>query len=348
MKSRDATMTDLESGPLPVVYYTITDWDQHYEVNTENRAWRPGQDFRQGPIGYLRIKARRDWNHRLILLYQLVGEEMWAAIGMFEKLAQVVACEPRPHREGGIIRYSDRKPASLEQIAKMLLISAERASWLMEMLTHPDVGWVQRSNSTSNSESNNKSQFCAQGAICPTPAETGRNLPPPANPPKSARIAELRVSAESRRNPQKPADFAEKRLSIQSQVKSRTETEIKSNVTSNPRREDRTESAPSDLDKNLSRSHDSTRFAFLSALKTLLRPSTRADIQTLVNCWDWLDGEIGQGRAPPERRQEVLGLAADCQRGDVPISVFLSRMREQYAYVPPTRRTMQLRGECDV
>jgi len=199
-------MTDLESGPLPVVYYTITDWDQHYEVNTENRAWRPGQDFRQGPIGYLRIKARRDWNHRLILLYQLVGEEMWAAIGMFEKLAQVVACEPRPHREGGI----------------------------------------------------------------------------------------------------------------------------------------------SDLDKNLSRSHDSTRFAFLSALKTLLRPSTRADIQTLVNCWDWLDGEIGQGRAPPERRQEVLGLAADCQRGDVPISVFLSRMREQYAYVPPTRRTMQLRGECDV
>jgi hypothetical protein len=125
-----------------MTHYCITDWDINYEVNKDNRSWKPGQAFREGPIPEIRVKARRDWNHRFVMLNRLIGEESWAALGMFEKLCQIVACEWRPQRVGGIIRYSDGQPATVEQIARMFCVNVERIQSILDALSHPHVCWV--------------------------------------------------------------------------------------------------------------------------------------------------------------------------------------------------------------
>ncbi|MBN1510702.1 MAG: hypothetical protein JXB13_01685, partial [Phycisphaerae bacterium] len=91
-------------------YYRIVDWDEHYEVDRENRAWKPGRTFRQAPLEYLRVRARRDWNVGMLQLHDKVGGMVWFYVGAFEKLCGIVACEERSRREGGVVRNTRGRP----------------------------------------------------------------------------------------------------------------------------------------------------------------------------------------------------------------------------------------------
>jgi len=122
--------------------YCITDWDANYEVDKDGRTWKLGKQFFAGPLPYTRAPSRRDWPVRLLQIRELVGDDVHTIVGVFERLCGIVACERREYREGGIVRNSKHEPASLREIAKMLLWPQEKTQWALETLCHPDVEWM--------------------------------------------------------------------------------------------------------------------------------------------------------------------------------------------------------------
>ncbi len=122
--------------------FAITDWDVNYEVDSDGRAWKKDKKYFQGPLPYIRVKARRDWNVRLLMIRDKVSDDVWTILGVFEKLCQIVGSEPRDLRKDGIIRNSSQQPATFAEITRMLLWPEDKTRWALQVLSSPEVGWI--------------------------------------------------------------------------------------------------------------------------------------------------------------------------------------------------------------
>jgi hypothetical protein len=311
-----------------MAHYRIVNWDEHYEVDKDSRAWTPGKPFRQGPLEYIRVTARRDWNIKTLELQDEVGEEVWFFVGIFEKLCGVVACEPRYRREDAVIRNSDGAPASIADIARVLRIKPDRARYVLHMLARPQTRWLEivgAEESQSEGEASHKHE------------EILRRIMRPA-----AISAELADSAGSARLAS-GADFGENG-SKSSQVKS--EQNKKEQVKSKG-------PAPiagflgrlvpailhtEGLDDAARGFLDSTRLGFLCEMRRTLRAEERVEARTVSNFEQWVHDNISSGRAGPELHQESLRIARDCVHGNKPVAVFLARAKKELGYVAPSRR----------
>jgi hypothetical protein len=292
-------------------HYHIVDWEKHYEVDAHGKPWQPGQPFRKGPLLYLRVKPRRDWNTRLRELHEMCGEDMWAVVGVFEKLCQIVGCEERRNRENGVIRNSDGAPASDEDIYRMLALKPETWARLVAVLCHPRIRWL--------------TTAAAQQA---TPASPGI----PGNSGASPQSGTFPRNAEAPEFPQS-CQVMSKQINTK-QVKSREPVPIAQLLGGIA------PSAPPErsLDEVARGGFDSTRLGFLAEMRRTLGAEERVECRTITNFERWVHESISSGRAGPELRRQALQIARDCVHGRKPVAVFLARAKKELGYVAPSRR----------
>lgn len=299
-------------------YYRIVDWDQHYEVDQDNRAWKPGKPFRQGPLDYLRVKARgRDFSRSSLALADLAGESMYWSVGAFQKMIEIVAKSPRPLRTGGIIRNRKGSPATRDEVAWMLRVKPETLKECLRLLAHPEVAWLEEVSADS--------------------AEVGES------PQKSAKSAELADASETRGNQRtRAADIRSESSHSQDNTETESSQEQGSSFTEQPTGQPPSND-PGDL--FLRAGFDSTRLGFLRELRIVLRPQSNSDHQAIINFEQWLHEQILRDHATVGAREkrltDVIRLARDCRNGDSPMAVFMSRIRSELGYVPPSRQVQR-------
>ncbi|HUV64214.1 MAG TPA: hypothetical protein VMW24_09960 [Sedimentisphaerales bacterium] len=272
--------------------HCIADWDENYEVDKDGRSWKEGKDFFAGALPYTRAPSRRDWPVRVLQIRELVGDDVHAIVGVFERLCGVVACEKRPRREGGIIRNSRGDPASVHDIARMLLWSDEKTEWALDILCHVDVEWV----------------VLAQ------------------DPQDSADSSESRESS---------------RVSRDSKVSASVKviTDQNSNKSCHNSNTERQPEIIAFLDltsqEELDARPDIRCYQILSAK---LKPQNADSYSALANFVQWLAQDEDQKRAGPDRYNQAIVLAKDCVHGEIPMAVFMNRVKEEWGYQPPSKK----------
>lgn len=121
--------------------YVINEWDERYEVNNRGRVFKPGDTKRAGPLDYIRMPvfglkvsagSRR--------LRQLVGDDrFYEVFGIFCKCLEMAGDQPAERRNGTL--YNDKdQPASIEDIAFLLITTVEQAEYAMTALVNN--GWI--------------------------------------------------------------------------------------------------------------------------------------------------------------------------------------------------------------
>jgi hypothetical protein len=319
-----------------MAHYRIVNWDEHYEVDKDGRAWSPGKPFRQGPLEYIRVTARRDWNIKTMELADEVGEEVWFFVGIFEKLCGVVACEPRHRREDAVIRNSEGEPASIADIARVLRVKPDRARSALHMLARPQTHWLEI---VGEEELQLEGQASHQHpeVLRQKHEEALRRITLP--PAISADSADSADSA----NLAGVADFGEN-CSRSGQV--RSEQNKKEQVKSKglaPIAGFLGRLVPAvfhteELDDAARGFLDSTRLGFLCEMRRTLRAEERVEARTVSNFEQWVHDNISSGRAGPDLHRESLRIARDCVHGQKPVAVFLARAKKELGYVAPSRR----------
>ena len=344
-------------------HYRIVDWDLNYEVNNHGKRWEPGEEFRRGELLHVRVSARRDLNVRVVLLHRMVGEHVWFVVGVFEKLCSIVGCEDRTERVGGIIRNSECKPATDEDICEMLLLTPETWEDTVRLLTHPRIHWLCKTETGEGSEAAGQPQEATAPSGLPV-TPTGQADPASRGESGVSRISRNSgKTGESQEFPAAPEipeipEFPLSRQVNPSQVESKTSQEktiqssregvrslsVRSVQPQEPCRlydiapYRQSDASGGKFDRNsLGGSLDSTRLGFTCLLSDTLRPTTKADIRSLSNLEHWLFEQVTSGRASPSLGQEIQELARDCVRGDNPMAVFMARVKRELGYTPPTK-----------
>lgn len=317
-------------------YYRIADWDRHYEVDGHGHAWQPGKGFRHGPIDYVRNKARgREFSRSALAMADLAGESMYWAMGVFGKIAEIVARTPRPQRQGGIIRNRKGEPATAEEIAWMLRVKIETLQPALALLAHPEVAWIEEVPESSL-------------LLCQESQEAAHGSGNSGSSQNSGISGDSGISGSH-------VAYTDKSSRSRSQVKRSQVNEPGESPDAGETR--RPPDGPCDdpglvqpydsHDVYLEAGFDSTRLSFLRELRSTLRLLTNSDHQTVINFEQWFHDRIAQTATTPEDRNQqlmdVITLARDCQNGDSPIAVFLSRARAELGYVPPSRQTERRR-----
>jgi hypothetical protein len=328
-------------------YYRIADWDRHYEVDAHGHAWRPGKAFRNAPIGYVRNKARgRSWSRSALALRDLTDSKTYAAaLGTFGKVAELVACSPRAEREGGVIRNRKGKPATIEEIAWMIRMDVATLEEVFPLLTHPEVEWLeaipeiaampcQESQEATEGSGDSGTAGNSGSHVGPTDKASGSHVGLPekdfgafvGSTDKSCRSrVRSRIKRSQGKEPEESPDASETSRSLDG-----------------PCDDPGLVQTDDSHDLYFEAGFDSTRLSFLRELRSTLRLLTNSDHQAVINFERWLHERIS-GTSPTQevrtqRLMEVVTLARDCQNGDSPIAVFLSRARAELGYVPPSRK----------
>ena len=144
-------MTD--AAQSDVAGWRIVDWDKHYEIPGREKGKRAKE--RGDPLRYVRWWAHGSdltQSYRLMLhqARNQAGEQGdmlgLATFGLFAKLVELAAKQPRARRDG-TIRNRAHQPASLEEITFMagyLPTSATLVATLLKLMCRPEIGWVEQ------------------------------------------------------------------------------------------------------------------------------------------------------------------------------------------------------------
>jgi hypothetical protein len=335
------------------VYYCIVDWDENYEVDKDGRVWTPGKAFRQGPLEYLRVPARRDWNVRMMELAEKVQGMVWFYVGAFEKLCGIVACEERPRRERGVIRNSRGKSASLEDIARMLRVKPHEAQQLVTVLSEPEIHWLEAVD-----DGQGEQEYVGNGVYCLPQEEWDRiskhaadgqeQLVSPATPEILQEPRDVAEPADSASSP-KAANIAEFGENHPHNMTRQVMSEQKENKTSY-----RAPGAQSlgqltahllpkaDTSRFPLEGFDTSRLAFLCEIRTILGVQDHDGVRSLSNFEQWVYENVASGRDGPDLRARVRAMAKQCTYGKKPVAVFMARVGRELGYVPPSRRPDRL------
>jgi hypothetical protein len=130
--------------------YRIVNWDKRYEVDSKSRAvdkYIPVDDRRKGPLKYVRSKVH-GW-HIGPGLDELIARSWqpgslfhWAVFGIFHKLLEIAADQPRDYR--GWILDTDQRPIGPDYfIRRFKEQSPKLICEVFEILCHPDINWLE-------------------------------------------------------------------------------------------------------------------------------------------------------------------------------------------------------------
>ncbi len=164
--------------------YEIVEWQQRYEVNTRSEAARSGDPLYKRPLDYYRSKAngtRQGMGYRKLLA--IAGRDALEVFGIFHKLMEIAASQPRNRR--GVIRES------VSELSYIIGVDEGRIEKALSVLCDNDLRWLtQLSESSEDSES------------CPTFGKLGKIPKVPPNETK-------RNETERKRTKRKEDDTCE-------------------------------------------------------------------------------------------------------------------------------------------
>ena len=129
-----------ESPWVPV--YEIVEWEERYEVSTSERAWKPGQQKRAGPLFYIRQKVHgRSWGSGWRKLINLAGPRVFEVFGGYCKAIELAADNPAEHR--GTL-------PSVKEYTELCGVPQESAEFVIKAML--SLGWIRklRENSSRN------------------------------------------------------------------------------------------------------------------------------------------------------------------------------------------------------
>jgi len=130
--------------------YRITDWELHYEVNSDGGAWKPGQQKRKGPLKYYRahVFGPAGDNQAYIEVGEIANEiekDCWSSVwGIFCKLCEIAARQTDDYRGyllgRGLSPISPESPRWLMRAGGFTETQVMRA---FRVLMDPRIGWVE-------------------------------------------------------------------------------------------------------------------------------------------------------------------------------------------------------------
>jgi len=138
--------TDTTDAPAAVLH--ITDWDDHYEVNSDGRQWEPGQVKRVSRLTYIRAYVfgpagdNLPYTEAAQAVADKYGPDAWApAWGLFCKLLEVAGRQKACHR--GYLLGRRASPISARMIQTITGFSKGQIDEGLQILLDPIVGWIE-------------------------------------------------------------------------------------------------------------------------------------------------------------------------------------------------------------
>ena len=123
--------------PYEMTYYRIRDW----------HLYEPGEKHgsRNGPLDFAKLRVHGIYpSPAYRKLAQVAGSDLGGAFGLFCKLIEIAAEQPRASRDGTIRAERGGDPATIDDIAFLSLFGTDQVSQYLEHLCHPQVRWVER------------------------------------------------------------------------------------------------------------------------------------------------------------------------------------------------------------
>lgn len=120
----------------------IAHWNDRYEVNHSNRAFKDGDKKRVKPLAYIRSKCsghKQGGAYRHML--RLAGARAAEVFGVFGKLKEFAGMVSSEYRDGTVYN-EDNEPATTEEMAWMSGFSEKSIVFAIKVLTDDKVGWL--------------------------------------------------------------------------------------------------------------------------------------------------------------------------------------------------------------
>ena len=126
----------------------ITDWEAHYEVNSDGGRWQPGQKKRARPPLYVRWYVGgpggddRAYQECALVVGEKFGPEAWAvAFALFGKLLEIAASQDAEVR--GFVLGKNRSPISIKLLSFITLFTVGQVELGLKVLSDASVGWLE-------------------------------------------------------------------------------------------------------------------------------------------------------------------------------------------------------------
>ena len=123
--------------------YRISRWDELYKPSNER------YDL-DGPLKYVMWAVHghsQSESYRLLWSLAEIPELAGSAFGLFAKLLEIAADEPKTRRDGTI--YFRDRPAEIRHISVMSCYPEPICKSCLELLCHPEIGWVECTDAAS-------------------------------------------------------------------------------------------------------------------------------------------------------------------------------------------------------
>lgn len=133
--------------------YYITDWDKHYEVNSNGGAWSPGEHKRKGALPFVRFhvygpKGDNSAFGEVAEIAEKYGEYAWpVAWGLFCKLLEITARQKSDLRGFLLGRgnnpLSEFSPKIPRTFTKLTGFTEEQIRLGLKVLSDPEIRWIE-------------------------------------------------------------------------------------------------------------------------------------------------------------------------------------------------------------
>ena len=279
--------------------YKIAEWNPRYEVNVRGEPYKPDDKARLRPLEFVRwkVNGRKQGSGYRRLLAQ-AGDRSMEVLGVFGKLLELAADQPRYKRDGTI--YNDKDlPATIEDISFDIGAPVDQIENALTILCAR--GWVVKEESEEIGNQQESPQI-----VRTITDESGilRNLPLPYITEPNRNRTELNLT-ETKGNGKVPVADSEDLPVVQVPIS-----------------------------QSFS---ESARFGFVNNLIKILHKESggsrsKGDTTLYRNLCNSLDRDMRDRKCGMEILDTILAIARECKTGRSPPALFQTKLREAGIY----------------
>jgi len=124
--------------------FRIVEWAERYEVSEKGRIPRTEDEYRKGPLKYIRLKVHGHSNGvGFRRLKTIAGNKSMEVFGVFCKLLEIAGNQHRECR--GCLLNEKGVPATTKDLAFILDIPLAQVENAISVMMNPDLRWVEQS-----------------------------------------------------------------------------------------------------------------------------------------------------------------------------------------------------------
>ena len=315
--------------------YIITEWIERYEVNDKGQPARLGDKLRVRRLEYIRSKLHgRSRSAGFAAMQRRAGgEKAYEVFGLFHKFLEIAGDESGGNR--GSLLNARGNPATIRDLALILSATKESVEFAMQVLTDPEVGWMQEMNSSKFLE-NQEIPGDSGGVKNTDSAKFQENQE---NPGENVKIDETRIISSKTNIPGNSRKFLEnqeKSGGLYNETK-RNETkrnETQRNETGQENQETENFSIRIDGQSISLGNFNAPSFSLrlVSVIEKLLYAKSKSEMSSIRNMVNWLNLQVLSKRFNNDIFTQVIDIAKEARTGRNPRAVFFSRLDEDVGY----------------